>query len=1222
MKKRSKPAIIKKWHMFVSVGVISTLFIFGGYLYYSSEEKSIRNEKFQEIQAVAELKINQIIQWRKERLEDATIAMQAPFFSREVEQWFGNRKDLSLKKDILKRFTEFKINYDYEDIFLVSLQGEILLSFDSKEEIFSTITSSIIQEVIKRQQITFTDFYYCPTHKKIHYDIIAPVIDDKNISIAVLLFRIDPDDYLYPLIQTWPTPSKTAETLLLRRDGDSVLFLNELRHWKNTALKLRIPLTQKEVPAVQAALGYKGIWEGLDYRGVKVLSDVQSIPGTPWFMVAKVDKSEIYSELTFRAVFISIFILVLILLSGAGLALIYSSRQRNIYRELFIKEKELREAHEEFKTILYSIGDGVITTDKNGFVKQMNSIAKQLTGWGEAEAKGKLLEDVFHIVSEETKNKVENPVKRVLREGLIVGLANHTLLISRDGNEIPIADSGAPIKNELNEITGVVLVFSDKTKERESLNALEESERLLKESQSIAHLGSYVFDLSKGFWSSSKILDDIFGIDENYIRSLEGWTALLHPDWNAIMIKYLAEEVIEKRRKFDKEYKIIRKADGKERWVHGLGVLEFDKNDQPIKLIGTIIDITERKRMEEVLYEQQQVFRTLVENSPDIIARYDRNCQRTYINPAYLKTAQISQQELLASSPTQRSPLPAASAAVLQNLLRKVLDSGIGEAVDVIWPKADNIDYWYNIYASPEFDLDGRIVSVMTVSRDITKRKQAEDALRKASSYNRRLIEASIDPLVTIGADGKITDVNKATETVTGTPRERLIGDDFSNYFTEPEKAKEGYKKMLAEGLVRDYPLTIRHTLGKTTDVLYNATVYKNEKGEIQGVFAAARDITELKRVEETRKFAEIRLNDAQKIAHIGSWELDLVNNNLIWSDEIYRIFEIDREKFGASYDAFLDAIHSEDREAVNSAYTNSVKNKTPYSIDHRLLFPDGRTKFVYEECRTFYDDNDNPIRSVGTVQDITERKRAEEKIKKLNQELEQRVIERTAQLESANKELEAFSYSVSHDLRAPLRGIDGFSNILLEDYSDKLDKEGQRLLNVIRNNTQKMGHLIDDLLAFSKISRRELDKSEIDMKTLTNSIYHEVTSEQEREKILFSVSDLPHAKGDAAMIRQLWTNLLSNAVKFSSKKEKPVIEIGGKVESGKNVYCIRDNGVGFDMKYYDKLFGVFQRLHSEDEYPGTGVGLAIAKRIVTKHGGEIRAESEINVGTTFYFSV
>jgi signal transduction histidine kinase len=253
--------------------------------------------------------------------------------------------------------------------------------------------------------------------------------------------------------------------------------------------------------------------------------------------------------------------------------------------------------------------------------------------------------------------------------------------------------------------------------------------------------------------------------------------------------------------------------------------------------------------------------------------------------------------------------------------------------------------------------------------------------------------------------------------------------------------------------------------------------------------------------------------------------------------------------------------------------------------------------------------------------QNIEKEKRAEE-FKKLNQELEQKVIERTSQLEAANKELEAFSYSVSHDLRAPLRGIDGFANILLEDYSEKLDEEAQRLLNIIRENTQKMGHLIDDLLAFSRISKHELDKSEIDVKTLANSIYYELTSDQDRKRISFSVADLPRLNGEASMIRQLMYNLISNAIKFSSKKENPKIEIGFKHEKGNNIYFIGDNGVGFDMKYYGKLFGVFQRLHNEAEFKGTGVGLAIAKRIVNKHGGKIWAESEINIGTTIYFTI
>ncbi len=266
-----------------------------------------------------------------------------------------------------------------------------------------------------------------------------------------------------------------------------------------------------------------------------------------------------------------------------------------------------------------------------------------------------------------------------------------------------------------------------------------------------------------------------------------------------------------------------------------------------------------------------------------------------------------------------------------------------------------------------------------------SQRKEAQEALRQANVYNRSLIEASLDPLVTINPEGKITDVNRTTEEVTGRNRSELIGTDFSDYFTEPHKAREGYQQVFQKGFVTDYPLAIRHRDGYITDVLYNASVYRDEAGEVLGVFAAARDITERKLAEEQLKRSEHGLAEAQRIAHLGNWELDLVHNVLIWSDEIYRIFEIDPEKFGASYDAFLDGIHPDDREMVNNAYSESVKNKRPYDIVHRLQMKDGRVKYVNEKCETYYDAGGKPLRSTGTVHDITERHKAQQEVMQLS---------------------------------------------------------------------------------------------------------------------------------------------------------------------------------------------------------------------------------------------
>ncbi len=244
------------------------------------------------------------------------------------------------------------------------------------------------------------------------------------------------------------------------------------------------------------------------------------------------------------------------------------------------------------------------------------------------------------------------------------------------------------------------------------------------------------------------------------------------------------------------------------------------------------------------------------------------------------------------------------------------------------------------------------------------------------------------------------------------------------------------------------------------------------------------------------------------------------------------------------------------------------------------------------------------------------------QEITTLNQNLEHKIQERTNELETANKELESFSYSVSHDLRAPLRAIDGYTKILEEDQFRNLDDDGKRMIGAILKNTKRMGDLIDDLLAFSRLGKKEINGLDINMNSVVKMIVDDFLFVEKEGKINIRIQDLPPAHGDQALIKQVWINLISNAIKYSKKESKIEIEIGSYPKEDKTVYYVKDNGVGFDMRYYNKLFGVFQRLHSQEEFEGTGVGLAIINRIIQKHNGEVWAESKLNEGATFYFSL
>ena len=306
----------------------------------------------------------------------------------------------------------------------------------------------------------------------------------------------------------------------------------------------------------------------------------------------------------------------------------------------------------------------------------------------------------------------------------------------------------------------------------------------------------------------------------------------------------------------------------------------------------------------------------------------------------------------------------------------------------------------------------------------------------------------------------------------------------------------------------------------------------------------------------------------------------------------------------------------------VIANWQSAIDAQQTFDMNFPLRGADGTFRRFLTRVEPSKDPEGRVLRWFGTNTDVEALKQAEEKIQLLNTDLEQRVKERTAQLETANKELEAFSYSVSHDLRTPLRAVDGFSQAVLEDFGPQLPDEGRRQLKVIRESAQRMGALIDDLLKYARLNRQELKRQEIDTSKLVRGALDELGSPWRDRLVNVRIADMPSSFGDPVLLKQVWLNLLSNALKYTGKRDRAEIEVGCTRTNGAKTFFVRDNGTGFDLRYADKLFGVFQRLHRADEFEGTGVGLAIVQRVVHRHGGRVWADAQVDRGATFYFTL
>lgn len=927
-----------------------------GYLSFKSHERQYFSEAEKQLAAITELKAAELAKWRKERLADGFVFFKNPAFSALARRFLEKPEDADAQRQLLDWLGTFTMYHGYDRIRLLDPQGVSRLSVPAKLPPISSFFMREISEVLRTGQVTFQDFYRNEYDQRVYLAVLVPIFDeaDGNRPLGVILLRIDPTAYLYPFLQRWPVPSKTAETLLVRREGNEAVFLNELRFQTNTALNLRAPLSRVELPAVQAALGKKGVMRGIDYRGVPVLADTQPIADSPWSMVARRDVAEVIAEMHARLWQTIAMIGSLLFCAAACVALVWRHQRVGFYRE----------------------------------------------------------------------------------------------------------------KANAAEI-------------------LRENEHKLKLAQEVARLGSYELDVRSGDWTSSEMMDNLFGINSSYPKNIAGWSQLIHPDDRKAMMAYFLNHVVMGKNPFDREYRIVRQKDKAVRWVHGLGQLRCNAAGEVIAMFGVIQDITEHRQAEDALHREQDFQRALLDNIAEGVVACDAKGMLTLFNrvarewhgmDALSLPPEEWGQHYNLYGPDGTTPLPTEDIPLLRAFRGEIVRNA--EMMIVAKGRPPRA-----VLASgcPFFDAEHNLLGAVAVMHDITGRKQAEEIILRERDFSQAVLDSLPGLFYLFDERGRFLRWNKHFEEVSG-----YSADEIS----------------------RMIPLDF-----------FNKT-------------------------------------DGQNI-----------------TDAIQRVFQTGEV-------------------SVEAGFMSKGQTRTPY------LFTGKRFQFDQKPC------------VVGMGVDITQRKQADD-----------RLIAIMRDLRTSNQDLEQFAYVASHDLQEPLRMVASYMQLIDRRYKDKFDQNARDFIGFAVDGAVRMQKLIDSLLEYSRVQSRKKPFEEVDLGALLKQVLRDLEKQVLEVGARITADPLPHVFGDALQLGLVFQNLIGNALKFRGEKA-PEVHIAAEEFSKYWKITVRDNGIGIAPEYQGKIFKIFQRLHNQSEYPGTGIGLAVCRRVVERHGGEAGVESEFGKGSSFWFTL
>jgi len=1129
---------------------------YGRFLYRQLEKNSL-NERQRELMAISTLKVSQIEKWRNDQIKDGEIIVNNPFFKDYLRQLFRNPADKKLLAK-LTQYIQFQQDANkYKKTYVCDTAGNLLFVAAKDTTPPSTVLASLIKTSVAQKKVILSDLHRDKKDTAITMEIITPIIGttgSREHVAAVAVFVINPYLFLFPHIQTWPVPSKTSETLLITRRGDSVMYLNELRHRKNTALNMTRSLNNKNLPATMALMGRTGIIEGMDYRNVPVFAMLAPIPKSGWYLIAKVDKSEFLKNqraITLLTIFI---IVIFIIMIGALLSSYWYSENKKIYRELFENEqkeklatKNLLRSEARYHQLFDNINDAVFVfsiTPNQTFSTFLNCnrFAEQHLEYTRIEMQ-KLTP--LDIVAPEVKEDVKHMIPQFIADGQSLF---ETVHYTKTGKRIPVE-----INLHIFDVDGTLTALAivrDSTKRKKIENELQKSEQRLKYHLEYSPLAVVEWNNNFIVTQWSKEAERIFGRKkEDVLGKRIDTLDLIYADDIPIV------------------------ANTMNRLTSGNDNIVVSTN-RNITLSGAIVECM---WYNSVLLDENGQMESVMSLVQDITEREMEARNRAL-------TAEI--QSVLISS--------LSISETITQIISIIKQATKFDAVGIRMQNGEDFPYAAQDGFSQDFLLTENSLVARTVNGEICRDAHGNISLECTCGA---VISGHIDPtnpLFTAAGSFWTNNSYPLLELTTDedpriNPRNLCIHNGFGSVALIPIREN---KKII--GLLH---------LNSSKPGIFTLPMinFYEHICEIIGITLLG------KQAKNTLQISE------------QSYRNQFVNNSSV-------MLLIDPEN-GAIIDANTAAItfYGYTREQMLSMQISDI-NILPASVirkamatvqkehgkkfyfQHRLA--DGSLRYVEASLSCIQFGGHVLLHSI--IQDVTERHLVEVSLRNSN-----------ALLKESNAELDAFNYSVSHDLRGPLNIISMFSQLLGIDYAALLDEPGKKYIEHITNAIGRMTQIIDDLQRLTKISRTEIKPAEVNLSLIVRALFDEqLIVEDPGRKVTLVIADNIIVKADMGLMMIVMENLVRNALKFTSQQPHTRIEFSSQSNKEQIVCCMRDNGVGFNMDHAGKLFMPFKRLHTSEEFTGTGIGLAIIRRIIVRHGGKVWIEGEVGKGAAVYFEL